>query len=150
MNKINLMSLLIVVTTATLLTAQEPLPSAPSTVKTKAEKGLSEEIMMDAFTRGLIAGGSSAFCVDFLRHNVLPNADSLNLYGNYGICRDQLTGQVKIASAVGALNMYENNYPMMQMHIPTLTALAARVVGVVVGANIAAYARKLLAGYLLF
>ncbi|BDC34194.1 hypothetical protein Noda2021_01520 [Candidatus Dependentiae bacterium Noda2021] len=78
---------------------------------------------------GFSAGAASALMVDYVR-NVMPSADSLQLYANYGICRDQLTGELKIASAVlGASALTQTNE---KKYSPVVRVLAA-----LVGANVA-------------
>ncbi len=84
---------------------------------------------------GFVAGGLT----DLLRYYG-PNLDSLNLYGNYGICRDQLTGMVKTLSAVAGAK-----YVSDAQTNPTCNKanVNAKALGVVIGACIASFAKKL-------
>jgi len=89
---------------------------------------------LKGFAAGAIAGGS----VDFLRNHVLPDITSWNLYGDYGVCRDQFTGEAKVAAAaLGVAALSKQHYSKFKL-------MGAQLVGIIVGACAASYATKLL------
>lgn len=52
------------------------------------------------FVKGFTIGTASSLVLEFLRHRILPNIDNWKLHDKTGICRDQLTGQTKVITAV--------------------------------------------------
>ncbi|MFZ5953901.1 MAG: hypothetical protein ACOYT8_02240 [Candidatus Dependentiae bacterium] len=88
------------------------------------------------FAQGFALGAASAIGIDFLRNKVLPNLDELKLHQRTGICRDQLTGQLKVASALVGVAALENN------QFADINNTIIRTIGVLVGANFAAFATK--------
>lgn len=74
-------------------------------------------------------GAASALMVDYAR-SVLPNADKLQLHATYGICRDQLTGEVKIATAVVGASLLAQTGQKKYSSV-------VRVMAALVGANVA-------------
>jgi len=103
------------------------------------------QLYVDDFTTGLLAGGASAIAVDFLRNSVLPNADKLNLFSNFGICRDRLSGHATIVLAMAGLTAHD--IVQKKKDVIALRKLLARIAGVFVGVNVALYAKKLALQY---
>lgn len=83
--------------------------------------------------RGFCAGVLSAYFVDAARSSLLPDMTRFKLYDNYGVCRDQLAGQAKVAIAYTAATLHaqENNAQWL-----------ARMIGVLVGTHCAVIAKK--------
>jgi hypothetical protein len=81
------------------------------------------------FALGFTAGAAAGLSVEFFRNYILPDLSKWRLYGNYGICRDQLEGEAKVAvalllSAAYAKSCGDTNFKK----------LAARLCGVMCGA----------------
>jgi len=72
---------------------------ASCSTETTKTKCLNNEYVQE-FMAGLACGTAAGVSVEFLRNYVLPDITSWNLYGKYGICRDQLTGEAKVALAL--------------------------------------------------
>jgi hypothetical protein len=89
------------------------------------------------FYDGFKAGFISTLLVDAARAS-LPNADALQLHSNYGICRDQLTGQVKALLALIIAAAHCPNKDTWHWRM-----LAARALGALTGICAASYTEKL-------
>lgn len=90
------------------------------------------------FLKGFAAGAAAGISVELLKNNVLPNLPSLNLYKNYGICKDQLAGQGKVATAVLGLAAVSKHY------CSKFKSIGAQLVGIIAGACAASYAARIL------
>ncbi len=90
------------------------------------------------FLNGLAAGAAAGMSVELLRKYILPDITSWNLYGNFGICRDQLTGEAKVATAALGLAAFNN------IDFRTVKKAGSQLLGIIVGACAASYATKLL------
>jgi hypothetical protein len=90
------------------------------------------------FFKGVAAGAAAGLSVEYLRNYILPDMTSWNLYGNYGVCRDQLTGEFKVATAaLGIAALSKEHYSKFKV-------MGSQLLGVIVGACAASYATKLL------
>lgn len=91
--------------------------------------------------QGFCSGIASSTAINFLRSSILPNLDNLKLHDRTGICRDQLAGQCKVATAlaVSSLVAPDNN---SRKH--TLV----RIAGVLLGINTGTFASHYIAGKL--
>lgn len=89
------------------------------------------------FSTGLAAGAVAGLSVEFLRNHVLPDMTSWNLYGNYGICRDQLAGEAKVATALLVGAAYAKS-----LSGADIKKLSARLLGVITGACAFSFAAK--------
>jgi hypothetical protein len=95
-------------------------------------KSLNNKYRKD-FLHGFYCGMTSSTAINILRLRVLPNLDDLKLHDRTGICRDQLAGQCKVATALvgAALTAPENNSPKHTL---------VRVLGALIGINTATVA----------
>lgn len=100
-------------------------------------KSLNNEYRKD-FLQGFYCGMASSTAINFLRLRVLPNLDDIKLHDRTGICRDQLAGQCKVATAVvgATLTAPENNNPKHTL---------VRVLGALIGINTATVASYVIA-----
>jgi hypothetical protein len=89
------------------------------------------------FAVGFAAGAAAGFSVECLRNHILPDMTSWNLYRHYGICRDQLTGEAKVATALLIAAAYANN-----RNNTDWKKLSARLLGVILGACAASFTTK--------
>ncbi len=80
------------------------------------------------FCNGLVMGNLSTLTIGVLRNKILPNIDHLNLYGNYGICRDRLEGQCRILLAVLGLKACDSKEKPV-----TFKQYVARMSGILMG-----------------
>lgn len=95
-------------------------------------------------SEALIAGAASGVSIDFLRDNVLPNLDSYNIYKKHGICRDQVTGQVKVVSAL--LGLSATVIAMRDQDPLSFLQLLTRTSCIVLGINLSAWSKKMIQG----
>jgi len=92
---------------------------------------------LQSFIDGAKAGVLATILVDVARY-ASPDATSLNLHKRFGICRDQLTGELKALTAIiiaAAQNPHKNNWHWR--------VLATRALGILVGICATTYAKKI-------
>lgn len=94
------------------------------------------------FIKGATVGAVVALIMDYARAHFLPDATGLHLYDNYGICRDQLTGQLKIVTSTAGL--YAAAAFEEPIELTPFEILVARVAGIFTGSNIAVCVKTLL------
>lgn len=92
--------------------------------------------------KGALAGAVSSLVIDFLRSYILADMSQYKLYDRFGICRNELTGQIKIATA--AIGLYAATEPESKTSLNSYEKLTARIIGIFIGANDAVILRKYL------
>lgn len=92
------------------------------------------------FLHGTTAGVLSAVVVNHARDHILPDMTQYKLYDNYGVCRDQLAGGVKVATGAFGIVYYNQD---KQTDKPDTKAYAARMTGILAGMNITAVLTKI-------
>lgn len=80
------------------------------------------------FTDGIAAGAIAGISIDFLRQYIFPDITHLQLYNKYGICRDSLTGQAKVAAALIASTALDDQNVQIDFR-----KISAKTVGILVG-----------------
>lgn len=81
------------------------------------------------FVNGLIMGAVAGTGVEYARNNLLPDMTEYKLYDTYGICREQLTGVMKMlvasvgASAIGTALIDEDTKKLVVKIVGILTGL---------------------------
>jgi|GEM_PF-6306854 len=101
---------------------------------TSAHAYVDKQQVLDIFkatAQGFGAGLLSAWVVDGARANALPDLTRFRLYDTYGICRDQLAGQIKVAIGYGAATAFIGHKNWV-----------ARMVGVLLGTHGAVIIKK--------
>ncbi len=97
---------------------------------------------VDEFVKGIIAGAVATLGLEAAREYILPDMGSFKLYDNYGICRDRLEGEGRVALAaigfVGTEKLVTGNVPAV-----TFKRTGAQMSGIIIGAMLANYASKL-------
>lgn len=93
------------------------------------------------FVQGCIAGAAAALAVDYTRNSLLPDASNLQLHGRFGICRDQLTGQAKVAIALLGITWITRLTHNNESWAPGMVTV--RIIGIIVGANLAVLIKKI-------
>lgn len=96
----------------------------------------------EAFAKGFAYGAGASLTVDALK-KYSPSLDSLNLYTNYGICRDQLTGISKVSLALLA-SAYLGK---VKNCAGNTGVFASKLAGIAAGYAAAAYASKVATAY---
>ncbi len=91
-----------------------------------------------AFINGAAVGAVAGFSVDFLLPSFKKFTETWNIPATTGICRDQLAGEAKVATA--ALGLTALN----KATFTNFKLMGAQLVGIIVGACAASYVTKLL------
>lgn len=103
-------------------------------------KAFDREVFTREFAEGFVAGAVATVGVDFFREYLLPDISQLNLYSKYGICRDRFAGEVTVALAtLGIAARHDLKGRDLSYKV---SALGARLLGVIVGSAVAKVAQK--------
>ncbi len=95
------------------------------------------------FVQGLTTGFAAGLTIDFVRAYMLPDITNWDLYGRFCICRDQLTGQAKMALAlVGGVLC---NQDTANQCTKTACKWSGQILGVIAGSLAASYMKKIAA-----
>lgn len=107
---------------------------------TEVPKAISlENEYTQEFVKGVATGAVAGLIIEFLRKHILPDITTWNLYSNYGICRDQLTGETKVVTALLAGEAFEKT----RSSGTNVKKLGARLLGVITGACASSLATKI-------
>jgi hypothetical protein len=117
---------------------QESCCTINSLNKNAQEPSFLDSQFTQQFLKGFAAGAIAGVSVEFLRNHILPDITDWNLYGNYGICRDQLTGEAKVAAATLGVAAFSRQY------YSKAKLMGAQLAGIIVGACAASYVSKVL------
>ncbi len=105
--------------------------------------------LAESFAQGAAAGSAATITVELLRNYILPDLTKYNLFGNYNVCRDQLTGIAKVFTAalgtkvLACADKCDSADASSELAPCDVANMAARFMGLVAGYCVTSYAQKL-------